>query len=64
MCIDYSELMRDCFVGIESLRRTSDVVANKVGSWVGASLSYRHHMSPEWCECQEKLWHALGKSSM
>ena len=54
------ELMRDIYVGIESLRNSHDLLHSFVGEWVASRLSLHEGKPLEWQESQQAMWYALG----
>eukprot|EP00974_Lingulodinium_polyedra_P057596 5543865-Lingulodinium_polyedra.AAC.1 len=56
------ELLRDVYIGIESLRNSHDLISAHVADWVATKLSFRQ-ASPgeEWKQQQRALWSALGQ---
>ena len=55
------ELLRDVYIGIESLRNSCDLLTTYVAEWVATKLSFRADpASRQWQLDQHSLWEALG----
>eukprot|EP00974_Lingulodinium_polyedra_P074370 7207424-Lingulodinium_polyedra.AAC.1 len=54
------QLLRDCYISIESLRKSLDVIHHNLLPWIEAKLSFREPMGADWVAGQKALWHALG----
>eukprot|EP00974_Lingulodinium_polyedra_P084865 8215129-Lingulodinium_polyedra.AAC.1 len=47
------ELLRDCYVGIESLRKSHNLVEGNLAQWISDKLSFHSTHGPEWARQQE-----------
>ena len=53
-------LLRDCYVGIESLRNSWDLLTGHLALWITKRIAFRPSMGDNWCSQRAKLWDALG----
>ena len=53
-------LLRDCYVGIESLRNSFDLLTNHMAGWLAQRISCKPPQGPEWVEGERVLWGALA----
>eukprot|EP00974_Lingulodinium_polyedra_P029112 2805291-Lingulodinium_polyedra.AAC.1 len=56
-------MLRDCYVAIESLRNSWDLITGHMSMWVTKRLSFKAPRSAQWCEERTKLWDSLGLNS-
>ena len=55
-----TQLMRDVYVSIESLRNSCDLLERYLNHWISLRLRLVPARSAEWVSAREELWHALG----
>jgi hypothetical protein len=54
------ELVRDCYVGIDSIRRPWDLIVSHLAEWIACRLSFPSSKDDAWVEEQKTLWDTLG----
>ena len=54
------EMMRDIYIGFESLRRSSDLLSKNIFEWLGQHLHPCEDRGAEWTEARLQLWMDLG----
>ena len=54
------ELLRDCYVGIDSIRRSWDLIVSHLVEWIPCRLSFHPSKGDDWVEEQKTLWDTLG----
>eukprot|EP00974_Lingulodinium_polyedra_P133749 11226834-Lingulodinium_polyedra.AAC.1 len=53
-------LLRDCYIAIESLRKSFDLLQSFLPSWVESRLCFREPMGPVWVAGRQALWSSLS----
>ena len=54
------ELLRDCYVGIDSVRRSWDLMVSHLVVWIACRLSFHPSKGEALVEEQKTLWDTLG----
>ena len=54
------QLQRDCYVAIESLRKSWDLINSHMADWVAGKLTFRDPQSEAWQAERLVLWETLG----
>ena len=53
------DLLRDCYVGIESLRNSADLISSQMTLWIARRMRFRPDKGDDWKERQQALFEAL-----
>ena len=53
------ELLRDCYVGIESLRNSADLISSQMARWITEKMRLRPDKGDAWKDEQQALFEAL-----
>ena len=54
------ELMRDIYIGFESLRRSTDLLSSYIHEWIGASLQSHPDRGTSWVDARLTFWLGFG----
>ena len=54
------ELIRDCYIAIESLRRSADLLQGHLFEWIGKVLRATDDRGEEWVSHRRQLWLGLS----
>ena len=54
------ELMRNVYIGMESLRNSVMIMTTHMGTWISRRISYAEPLNMEWVDLRRKLWRALN----
>ena len=54
------QLQRDCYVAIDSRRKSFNLIQGHLGDWLAQRLSFRPISGQQWHEDRLLLWETLG----